>query len=88
MYYTLINYFDVWGNKQDGYEINNQCMEFDDWYIDDNATHKDILEYLVNAGYLRTSDMRKVNIDDYGNYMEVFQVKNHIPMFGIYPNYD
>ena len=88
MFYTLINYFDVCGNKQDGYEINNQCIEFDDWYISDDSTKKDILNYLVKAGYLKTSDMRKVNIDDYGNYMEVFQVKNHIPIFGIYPNYN
>lgn len=88
MYYTLINYFDVWGNKKDGYEVNNQCIEFDDWYISDDSTKKDILNYLFNAGYLKTSDMRKVNIDDYGDYMEVYQVKNHIPMFGIYPNYN
>lgn len=23
----LINYFDVWGNKKDGYEVNNLCEE-------------------------------------------------------------
>ena len=88
MYYTLINYFDVWGNQKYGYEINNQCIEFDDWYISDDSTKKDILNYLLKAGYLKTSDMRKVNINDYGDYMEVYQVKNHIPMFGIYPNYN
>lgn len=87
MFYTLINYFDVWGNKKDGYKVNNQCIEFDDWYIDDSCTKKDILNYLVKAGYLKTSDVRKVNIDDYGDYMEVYQVKEHFPLFGIYPNY-
>lgn len=86
MFYTLINYFDVLGNKKDGYEINNQCIKFNDWYISDDSTKKDILNYLVKAGYLKTSDMRKVNIDDYGDYMEVYQVKNHFPLFGIMPN--
>lgn len=87
MYYTLINYFDVWGNKEEGYEINNQCIEFEDWYIDDSATHKEILEYLKDAGYLNTSDMRKVNIMDCGDYMEVYAVKDSFPLFGIMPNY-
>lgn len=86
MFYTLINYFDVCGNKKDGYEINDQCVEFDDWYIDDNATHKDILEYLVKTGYLSTSDMRKVNIANYGDYMEVYAVKDSFPLFGIMLN--
>ena len=86
MFYTLINYFDVCGNKKDGYEINNQYVEFDDWYISDDSTKKDILNYLVKAGYLKTSDMRKVNIDDYGDYMEVYAVKDSFPLFGIMPN--
>lgn len=34
MYYTLINYLDVLGNKNDGYEINDQGIEFDDWCFD------------------------------------------------------
>jgi hypothetical protein len=24
---NLVNYFDVWGNKKDGYEVNNLCSE-------------------------------------------------------------
>ena len=86
MYYSLINYFDVIGNKTDGYEVNNQCVEFNDWYISDDATHKEILDYLVKRGYLNTSDMRKVKIDDMGDYMEVYAVKDHYPLFGIVPN--
>lgn len=25
--YSLINYFDVWGNAKDGWEVNNLCTE-------------------------------------------------------------
>ena len=32
MFYTLINYFDVWGNAADGFEVNNQCIECDDLF--------------------------------------------------------
>lgn len=87
MYYTLVNYFDVWGDKTNGYEINNQSVEFTDWYIAENATKKDILRYLKVNRYINTDDMRKVNIDDYGDYMEVYAVKNHYPLYGIIENY-
>lgn len=83
MYYTLINYLDVLGNKNDGYEINDQGIEFDDWYISEDATHKDILDYLVKRGYLSTSDMRRVRIADVGDYMEVYAVKDDYPLYGI-----
>lgn len=47
MYYSLISYSDVWGNKSSGYEINNQCVEFDDWFIADDCTDKEIVDYLL-----------------------------------------
>ena len=78
--YSLINYFDVWGNAKDGWEVNNQCVEFDDLVITDDATEKDILKYLVSIGFLATSDRRKVKIDDLGDYMEIYAVKGNMPL--------
>ena len=85
--YQLINYFDVWGNEKEGYEVNNQCIEFNDWYIADDATNKEILEFLVKSGYLKTSDMRQVKIEWPGESGEVYAVKGHFPLFGIMPLY-
>ena len=85
--YQLINYFDVWGNEEEGYEVNNQCIEFDDWYIADDATDKEILEFLVKSGYLKTSDMRQVKIASDGEMMEVYAAKGNFPLFGIRPLY-
>lgn len=78
--YSLINYFDVWGSKKDGWEVNNQCVEVDDLVITDDATEKDILEYLVSIGFLATADRRRVRLEDYGDNMEIYAVKGHMPL--------
>ena len=85
MFYTLINYFDVWGNAADGFTVNNSYIERDDLFIDDSATNKDIVSYLKKAGYLLTDDMRRVSVVDFGGYMEI-QKKNGFPLFGLMPN--
>lgn len=78
--YELINFFDVLGNAKDGWEINNQCVEFDDLYISEDATKKEILEYLVDRGFLNTSDMRRIYIDCYGDGITVFERKGLKPL--------
>lgn len=85
--YTLINYFDVWGNKKDGYEVNNQCIEKDDIVIADDATPKEICEYLVKIGMLKTSDMRRLEVVDWGNLIEINERKSGRPLFGLHVNY-
>lgn len=85
--YTLINYFDVWGNEKDGYEVNNQCVECDDLVITDDATPKDICNYLKDRGYLTTSDMRRLTVEDYGDTIEILKRKGYKPLFGIRVNY-
>lgn len=82
--YTLINYFDVWGNG-DEWIVNGSFPEFDDLYISENATDKEILTYLTEKRYLATNDMRKVRIENLGDGMEVYLVKSHMPLFGIIP---
>lgn len=77
----LINYTDVWGNKKDGYEINNQCIEFDDLHIlDTEMTHKKILTYLKNTGFLTTDDMRRFTIIDRGDLIEIYVKKDSYPL--------
>lgn len=82
--YTLINYFDTYWDGE-SWTVNNQCIEFDDLYITNDVTDKEILTYLTEKRYLATNDMRKVRIEDLGDGMEVYQVKGHMPLFGIIP---
>lgn len=83
--WSLINYFDVWGNAKDGYEVNNQCIEFADLVIADDATDKDILNYLKEIGFLTTSDMRKLMIENLGDYIEISK-KDRYPICGLIIN--
>ena len=80
--YRLVNYFDVWGNEADGWEINNLCVEFDDLTISDDATDKEILEYLKMIRFLNTSDMRKLYVDSsmYDGVIEIFERKGMKPI--------
>ncbi len=87
MKYQLINYFDVWGNKEDGYTVNNQCVEFDDLVIADDATEKDILRYLQSIGFLSTADRRRVRVDMSNEVMEIYAVKDTFPIGALIPVY-
>lgn len=78
--WRLINYFDVWGNEKDGWEVNNTCVEFSDLVITDDATDKDILNYLKEIGFLSTSDRRRVRIADGGDRLEIEAVKGYRPL--------
>ena len=79
--YSLVNYFDVWGNAKEGWEVNNLCVEYGDLKIADDATEKEILEYLVDSGFLATSDRRKVGIDmSDGFMMEIYAKKGMMPL--------
>ena len=85
MKYTLYSY-EVWGNRKEGYDINQAFFECDDLVITDEATNKDICNYLKDRGYLTTSDMRKLRIDDYGSSLEVVERKTDKPLFGLLLN--
>ena len=78
--YSLINYFDVWGNEKDGWEINNQCIEFDDLIISDDATDKEIVTYLKEIGFLNSNDMRKIVISSDGCNIEIYAKKGLKPV--------
>ena len=84
--YTLINYFDVWGNEVDGYEVNNQCVEAEDIVITDDATNDDIINYLQLAGYLNTNDASLFEVEDNGDFIEIFAKKTMMPLYSLRRN--
>lgn len=82
-YYKVkfINYFDVWGNKIDGYEVNNLCIEFDDLIIAEELYNgKDLIKYLYDIEFFNTHDMRKFIIEDMGELIEIYQKKDLFPL--------
>lgn len=79
--YTLINYFDVWGNEVDGYEVNNQCVEAEDIVIADDATDDDIINYLQLAGYLNTNETSLFNVEDNVDFIEISVKETGMPLY-------
>ncbi len=76
--YNLIDYFDVWGNEEDGWEVQNQCLEKTQLMLPPNATDDYILNMLVEVGYLVGADVAR--LEDSGEMIEIFAVKNGMPL--------
>ena len=57
--------YDVWGNKKDGYEVNNVFRSSDYAYIPDSiVTDKDLIVYLKKEGFIRLGiRVASINID-------------------------
>jgi hypothetical protein len=68
----LIDYFDVWGNKSDGFHINNFAIVKSDLMIMDQFTNKDIINELKKIGYLnKRVKLNMFDIDNYGDVIEL-----------------
>lgn len=60
----LIDYFDVWGNEEDGFEVNN-LARYDERPvgINDPEDEVDILISLVSYGYLKPEAVKLLEVD-------------------------
>ena len=79
--WRLIDYFDVWGNEIDGWEVNDAHIFKENLVFSDKSTDKKILRFLERVGFLNTSDMRRVRLVDYGDeWIEIEAVKYNKPL--------
>ena len=71
--FELIDYADVWGNDIDGYDVNIE-NKVTDIVISNNDSDEDILNMLIEIGYLNDSAMLDVNIymEDFGEFIEFY----------------
>ena len=79
--YKLIDYFDVWGNADEGYEVNNLCTAIEEVEIPFDATKEDIIRILQEVDYLGESvipDMFEV-VDDW-EMIEIFRDSDMYPL--------
>ena len=69
--YDLINYFDVWGNEEDGWDVNDVSRDETDIYIDDDLTDEEIVDYLIDqVGFLSPAARGKVEVWNDGDMIE------------------
>lgn len=81
--WKLIDYFDVWGNAKDGWDVNDWKVIEKEIVISDYATDKEIVKYLNTIGYLSTSDMRRIAVEDMGDFIEIYQRKTMKPLYSL-----
>lgn len=79
--YELIDYFDVWGNETDGYEVNNQCVLETEIVMSDNWTNDELVDFLKRIEYL-CKDVRTEDLEITGDYfyIEIFNKENNYPL--------
>ncbi|MDT4370553.1 hypothetical protein RO865_17425 [Blautia faecis] len=81
MKYKLIDYYDVLGNEEDGYEVNNLCTCVTGIEIADDATDTDIINYLKSINFLSekaTTETVEFDGDDF--YIELTEKETGYPL--------
>ena len=69
--YDLINYFDVWGNEEDGWDVNDLSRDETDIWIDDDTTDEELVDFLIDeVGFLSPSARGKVEVWNDGDMIE------------------
>jgi hypothetical protein len=89
MKYRLINYFDVWGNAREGWEVNNLCEDAI-VYFPDYPSKEEIIKKLKSIGWLKKS-VRMASIIDTGlgdgDFID-FEDRRGMPIFRLERNED
>ena len=79
--YKLIDYFDVWGNAEERYWVNNQCTAIEEVEIPFDAVAEDIIRILKEVDYLRHSiDPALFEVVDDGEMIEIFRESDMFPL--------
>lgn len=80
-HYKLIDYFDVWGNAEDGWEVNDLTTVEDDIVIVEDSTDEEIIDFLIQIEYLKPEARENVHLESYDNEMiEIVQTKDDYPI--------
>lgn len=80
--YRIVNYFDVWGNEKDGWEVNNVCQHGE--YVEREAFNDraEMLAWLKNmdflAKYVRLNMLEIEWLDD--DFIEISRKANGCPV--------
>jgi hypothetical protein len=77
--YELVDYFDVWGNEEDGWEINNLSKEGE--IVLEDFKPETIIESLKDFGFLsEICSLENVAIEWAGDIIEVLEKSNGKPL--------
>lgn len=72
--YRLIDYHDVWGNREEGYEVN-ESYEWGEIELPEDHTNEDLINKLIEVDYLCASaDLDTIEIVNLGAGYELQDV--------------
>lgn len=87
--WELVDYFDVWGNEQAGWEVNNQSVISHGITITDDCDNDTIIDYLINNGFLlQTADTDDFYIMWDCDCIEIFEKRNGKPLYCFRKEYE
>ena len=80
--YKLIDYFDVWGNETDGYEVNDKIDTNIMLEIPYDVTDEELISKLVNVGFLgNNATVENVRIEWSDEiFCELFEMETDLPL--------
>ena len=73
---------DAWGNLEDGYEWN-QWFNVGSIDIDLDAEDRQIIQAMVNAGYLTSAALESAEVEDDGFNIVILDKETREPVFAI-----
>ena len=86
--WSLVNYFDVWGNAKEGYEVNNLYREFDDLHISDDITDGELIKYLKDIGFFgKSAGLNTIIVENIGDMIEFSRKRDYKPLCRLELNY-
>lgn len=81
MKYKLIDCYDVLGNEEEGYEVNNLCTCVTGIEIADDATDTDIINYLKSINFLsEKATTETVELEGDNFYIELTEKETGYPL--------
>ena len=89
-YFDLIDYFDVWGNEEDGWEVNNLGPIEEKIWISDDITEEELFNYLKDTiGYFNKDTKFSDVIIEWNDpdFIEFFQADNYYPLGRLQKSY-
>lgn len=88
--WTLVDYFDVWGNEEDGYEVNNVAKVVHNIVIHDNTSEVELIRYLILIRFLEkgvTTDDITVEWPGF-DMIELSETKTGMPIGRLEKNFE
>ena len=82
--YRVCNYTDIWGNAEDGYEVNNQCYEDTGLFLVNDIEDQLIIDMMIELGYLKDTAIAGVNVNvcNMGDRIEIEESDGR-PLYGL-----